>query len=177
VQTLTKTAQITRGTFYLHYKDKADFLLQTEKQVINEWFEQAEMVTVIADTDSADGVTRVVGFDLNAGLQFADQHHRILATLFDTQFPQFRKMLLATLIQKLYQFGMTFEGNQQNFHMTENEIPASYLASAFMGMVMQWLADDRRFGYEHLGRSFAKLLPSQEATRLSQWFLTASLKA
>lgn len=177
MQTLTKTAQITRGTFYLHYKDKADFLLQTEKQVINEWFEQAEMVTVIADTDSADGVTRVVGFDLNAGLQFADQHHQILATLFDTQFPQFRKMLLATLIQKLYQFGMTFEGNQQNFHMTENEIPASYLASAFMGMVMQWLADDRRFGYEHLGRSFAKLLPSQEATRLSQWFLTASLKA
>lgn len=176
VQTLTKTAQITRGTFYLHYKDKADFLLQTEQQVIAEWFDQAEMVTAIADTNSAEGITRVVGFDLNAGLQFADQHHQILTTLFDAQFPCFRKQLLETLSQKLYRFGMSFEGDQENFHLTENEIPASYLASAFMGMVMQWLADDRRFSYEHVGRSFAKLLPSTEVTRLSQWFLTSSLE-
>ncbi len=175
MQALTKTAQITRGTFYLHYQDKADFLLQTEKQVIAEWFAHAETITTVADEASATGRVRVVGFDLNAGLQFADQHHQILTTLFDTQFPQFRKTLLDTLIQKLYRFGMSFEGDQENFHMTENEIPASYLASAFMGMIMQWLADDRRFGYEHLGRSFAKLLPDQQATRLSQWFLTTNL--
>lgn len=176
MQSLTKTAQITRGTFYLHYKDKADFLLQTEKQLIAEWFEYAEMVTAITDPASAGDVIRVVGFDVNAGLQFADRHHQILTTLFDPQFPQFRRLFLDTLMGKLFQFGLRFEGDQQNFHLTENEIPASYLASAFMGMVMQWLADDRRFGYEHLGRTFAKLLPSPQASRLSQWFLTASLK-
>ncbi len=176
MQSLTKTAQITRGTFYLHYKDKNDFLLQTEKQLITEWFEHAEMVTAITDPTASDDVIRVVGFDLKAGLQFADRHHQILTTLFDAQFPQFRRLLLDTLIQKLFQFGRHLEGNQQNFPPTENEIPASYLASAFMGMVMQWLADDRRFGYEHLGRTFADLLPSPQATRLSQWFLTASLQ-
>jgi len=176
VQTLTKTAQITRGTFYLHYKDKADFLLQTERQVVDEWFFHAETITAITDTNTPAGVLQVTGFDLNAALEYADKHHQILATLFDTQFPRFREYLLSTLIQKLYEFGLNFEGNRQNFHMTENEIPASYLASAFMGMVMQWLADDRRFSYSHLGRSFAALLPSPEATRLREWFITCNLE-
>ena len=39
VQKITKTANITRGTFYLHYRDKQDFVEAAMNGIIDQLFE------------------------------------------------------------------------------------------------------------------------------------------
>lgn len=40
VQKITETANITRGTFYLHYKDKQDFIQSAIQEIIDDFFNQ-----------------------------------------------------------------------------------------------------------------------------------------
>lgn len=40
VQKITETANITRGTFYLHYKDKKDFIRSAINEILDEFFDQ-----------------------------------------------------------------------------------------------------------------------------------------
>ena len=37
VQKITETARVTRGTFYLHYKDKQDFVESAINSILNEF--------------------------------------------------------------------------------------------------------------------------------------------
>lgn len=40
VQKITETANITRGTFYLHYKDKRDFIKSAMNEILDDLFAQ-----------------------------------------------------------------------------------------------------------------------------------------
>ena len=40
VQKITETANITRGTFYLHYKDKQDFIQSAIQEIVDDFFNQ-----------------------------------------------------------------------------------------------------------------------------------------
>lgn len=40
VQKITETANITRGTFYLHYRDKQDFIESAMKDILDDFFAQ-----------------------------------------------------------------------------------------------------------------------------------------
>ncbi len=61
VQKLTSTAAVTRGTFYLHYKDKPAFVDQALEDLVTELFDQAIVTVAIGDviTNPADPLRRV----------------------------------------------------------------------------------------------------------------------
>ena len=40
VQKITETANITRGTFYLHYKDKQDLIQSAIQEIVDDFFNQ-----------------------------------------------------------------------------------------------------------------------------------------
>lgn len=42
IQEITEKAELTRGTFYLHYQDKQDFLVQIMNEVLEELIEQVK---------------------------------------------------------------------------------------------------------------------------------------
>lgn len=160
VQKLTQTAQITRGTFYLHYKDKVDFLEQTEQQVIDEWFAAAK-------TTLAPEGEPTTGFALGPALRYVDTHHSILLVLLHPQFTQFQPRLLQRFEREL-------AGYAQHLPTPSDaqpplDVQTAFLATAFTGLVHHWLNDNRRYRPEYLGQSFCQLL-KPEATPVAAWF-------
>ncbi|MFD1455560.1 TetR/AcrR family transcriptional regulator [Levilactobacillus lanxiensis] len=160
VQKLTQTAQITRGTFYLHYKDKVDFLEQTEQQVIDEWFAAAK--TTLTPQGEP---TR--GFALGPALRYVDQHHQILLVLLHPQFTQFQPRLLQRFEREMTAYAQhlpTPDGEQPPL-----DVQTAFLATAFTGLVHHWLNDNRRYRSEFLAQSFCQLL-KPEVTPVAAWF-------
>ncbi len=161
VQKLTQKAQITRGTFYLHYKDKLDFLEQTEQQVIDEWFATAKTTTITPQGDPTNG------FALGPALRYVDEHHQILLVLLHPQFTQFQPRLLQRFERELLAYGRQLPAPAGDEPPVD--IQAAYLATAFTGLVHHWLNDNRRYRPEFLARTFCQLL-APETTPLATWF-------
>lgn len=160
VQKLTQTAQITRGTFYLHYKDKIDFLEQTEQQVIDEWFATAK-------TTLTPGGEPTAGFALGPAMRYVDSHHQILLVLLHPQFTQFQPRLLQRFEREMTHYA------QQLAEDTEQQPPLdiqiAFLSTAFTGLVHHWLNDNRRYRPEFLAESFCALL-KPETMPVATWF-------
>ncbi|KRK90315.1 transcriptional regulator [Levilactobacillus koreensis JCM 16448] len=160
VQKLTSTAQLTRGTFYLHYKDKTDFYEQTEQQVIDEWFATAR--TVIAPEGKS-----MSGFSLGPALRYVDRHHQILTVLLHPQFTQFRPRLQQRFERELLAFSQQLPATASEGSPIDIQI--TFLTSAFLGLVEHWLNDNRRYRSEFLAQSFRQLA-TPDVTPLAAWF-------
>ncbi|MFC6261201.1 TetR-like C-terminal domain-containing protein [Levilactobacillus fujinensis] len=160
VQKLTSTAQLTRGTFYLHYKDKTDFYEQTEQQVIDEWFAAAR--TVIAPNGES-----VSGFALGPALRYVDRHHQILTVLLHPQFTQFRPRLRQRFERELLGFSQHLPAVGTDEPPIDIQI--TFLTMAFLGLVEHWLNDNRRYRSEYLAQSFRQLA-TPNVTLLATWF-------
>ncbi|MEN2368100.1 TetR/AcrR family transcriptional regulator C-terminal domain-containing protein [Levilactobacillus brevis] len=160
VQKLTQAAAITRGTFYLHYQDKADFLAQTEQQVIDEWLAAGK--TLLAPYGHP-----VNGFALGPALRYVDDHHQILMVLLQPQFAHFRTQLQQRLEQELLVFSQQLP--QSNVLTSPLDVQVSFLATGFIGVIDHWLADDRRYRPDYLAQAFQQLLPL-ESLPVAAWF-------
>lgn len=164
VQKLTQTAEITRGTFYLHYQDKVDFFEQTEQQVIDEWLAAAK-------TTLAPNGEPVSGFALGPALRFADDHHQILAVLLHPQFTQFRPRLIQRFEQELSHFGQQVDRLNDEPPL---DVQVAFLATAFIGLVQHWLRDDRRYRPDYLANSFYQMI-TPETMPVAAWFAPVGL--
>ena len=76
VQKITETANITRGTFYLHYKDKKDFIRSAINEILDEFFDQVMVES--EDLSFSKGQTVQV-FSLQKAFQYIESE----ADIFD----------------------------------------------------------------------------------------------
>ncbi|KRN01703.1 transcriptional regulator [Levilactobacillus senmaizukei DSM 21775 = NBRC 103853] len=165
VQKLTQSAQLTRGTFYLHYKDKADFLTQTEDQVVNEWFTAAK-VTLAPNGEP------VAGFALAPALRYIESHRHIVSVLLGPDFGRFRPHLRERFEHEL--MGYSRQLTPQLANLPPKDIQVTFLVTAFLGLVQQWLDDDLRYRPEFLARAFRQMI-SPELRPLAGWFSLVGL--
>jgi AcrR family transcriptional regulator len=137
VKDITTQADINRGTFYLHYKDKFDLLEQTEADIVQEVASiilQANSLS-LADFHRTQQPLPVMVkmfeyFQENASLVRA-----ILGIKGDIAFQiQLRKAIEMNLSKVGF-----FEGiNSQNF-LLPSEYIITYVIAAHLGVVQMWL--------------------------------------
>ncbi|MFC6181970.1 TetR/AcrR family transcriptional regulator [Lactiplantibacillus daowaiensis] len=159
VQQLTATAAVTRGTFYLHYKDKPDFIDQALDDLVTELFEKA-IVTVSIDeviTNPSDPLRRVQVFSLSNALSYIDQHAEAFRTLLLEQ----RQLAISRrmnqqLTKWMQQFYHDFEDQ-----FADLEVPVSiqiaYYVSATLGLITDWLANDMIYTPRYLTKCIKKM--------------------
>lgn len=142
VKDITQRANINRGTFYLHYRDKFDLLEQTVTGLAEECKNillQANALN-LNDYKNIDEpvpiiVTLFEYFDQNASLMRA-----LLGLKGDLSFQnQFKKVLWSNIFEK----ELSVHIKKENF-LVPSEYLISYLISAHLGVVQHWLAKDSR---------------------------------
>jgi len=136
VQDITTRANINRGTFYLHYRDKFDLLEQTETKIIQDVrniIQQADALD-LADFDGGDRplpfvVTMFEYFKENASLI-----HAILGLKGDIAFQSRVRKAAETFLQS----GLIAGVRVENF-LVPGEYLIAYLLSAHFGVIQAWL--------------------------------------
>ncbi|WP_338210963.1 TetR/AcrR family transcriptional regulator [Lactiplantibacillus paraxiangfangensis] len=159
VQKLTSTAAVTRGTFYLHYKDKPDFVDQALEDLVTELFDQAVVTVGIGDiiTNPVDPLRRVQVLSLSRALGYIDQH----ADAFKTLLLEQRQLAVNRRInQQLTKWMENFYHDFED-QFTDLEVPVSiqiaYYVSATVGLITDWLANDMIYTPRYLTKCIKKM--------------------
>lgn len=173
VQKITETANITRGTFYLHYKDKRDFIKSAIDEILDEFFDQV----MIEKHDPETGTTFEV-FSLNEAFQTVEENAEVFDVLLNTkQGDFFYQQLADRLSQNLFAFAKHLASDSDDVAVPV-KIQVSFLTAAVLGVISSWLKDDMIYTPRYMTQSMTKLLNkfSGQAMLLTAFF-DGSLKS
>jgi AcrR family transcriptional regulator len=153
VKDITTRAKINRGTFYSHYQDKYDLMTKCEEELMNEMANKIikNVPNIIADlgtnAPNTTPLTILVPFfeylNRNRGFMKA-----VLGPKGDLSFQtKLKEFMWKTL----------FESNKNPLVKQENllvppEYLVSYIASAHIGVIQQWLNSDREESPQEIAR-------------------------
>ncbi|WP_078410145.1 TetR/AcrR family transcriptional regulator [Priestia abyssalis] len=153
VRDLTEKADINRGTFYLHYRDKYDLLEQSENEILQ------EIQEFMKEANPNDIV--------NANM--LDEPLSFVVKLFEyiKENGRFMKLILGPQGDPAFQVKLK-EFMKVNFHQKiatiskeDMLVPVDYLmayvTSAHLGVIQQWLAGDMKQSPQEMALTLAKM--------------------
>ncbi|KAF1084034.1 DNA-binding transcriptional repressor AcrR [Sporotomaculum syntrophicum] len=139
VKELTTKADINRGTFYLHYKDKQDLLEQCEEQIINE-------------INDILKIERQLNLEETLNYYSKYEPPPFVVKLFDyiLENASFMKVMLGPNGDPSFQIRMkeSLRKNmlvkiEEKFHKEQMMVPQecllAYISSAYLGVIQYWL--------------------------------------
>ena len=137
VKDITIRADINRGTFYLHYKDKFDLLEQTETEIIQ------DIQNIILQTDSLS----LANFHLTQQplpvmvqmFGYFKENAALVRAIFGIKGDiAFQIQLRKAIEMNLSKVGFFVGINSQNF-LVPSEYLITYVIAAHLGVVQMWL--------------------------------------
>ena len=152
VKDITTRAKINRGTFYSHYQDKYDLMTKCEEEFMQE---MADMIlknapNIIADLEtntSTTPFTYVISI-----FEYLDRNRRFMKAVLGPK----GDLSFQTKLKK-FVWKTLFENNKnplvkQESFLVPAEYLISYIASAHIGVIQQWLNSDREETPQEMAR-------------------------
>lgn len=159
VQKITETAHITRGTFYLHYKDKKDFVKKAMDEIINEFFESV----MVESTTLVKGKTIQV-MSLNRAFDYIEKNSDIFTILLDrAQNNNFYRQLYSRLTEKMETFVREMGDNLDDLDVPM-KVQVAFTASAILGLIAQWLNNGLIYTAKYMTKTVSKILNRFESS-------------
>ncbi|KAA0547097.1 TetR/AcrR family transcriptional regulator [Bacillus sp. BGMRC 2118] len=156
VKDITSRATINRGTFYAHYQDKFDLMTKCEEEIMVEMSKIAELnfpsvVTTLESNSSNEGPFSIAILML----QLINENNRFLkAVLGPNGDLSFQTRLKDFMWKTIYGIGFIKEENL----LVPGPYLASYIASAHIGVIQQWLNSGRKESPEEIARILSTIM-------------------
>lgn len=153
VQKITETANITRGTFYLHYKDKRDFIKSAMKEVLDDFFDHV-MVDSFNYHLTKERTVQV--FSLDKAFQYIEANADVFDVLLNNeQSNSFYEQFYNRLATYLTNYGNTV--NDQKQLTVPLNLQISFIDSALLGLISHWLQDGLIYTARFMTQSTEKM--------------------
>ncbi|MDR4434808.1 TetR/AcrR family transcriptional regulator [Bacillus tequilensis] len=156
IQEITEKADLTRGTFYLHYQDKQDFLFQSMTEVLDDLIRQVKPETP-AEPVSIDEDHPPVSFVKL--FEYIHEHAEYFQVMLsDRGLPQFRSLMTEFVQKRIYEELLSSIEESESMLQVPKEILVSYITSAHIGVICSWLES---------GMKYSPLFMANQLTRLT----------
>jgi AcrR family transcriptional regulator len=158
---LTTRADINRGTFYLHYIDKYDLLEQIEKELLQELQQNIKNTTLIDHitinaADSIESVNKPIPYMKKVFEYVKENSVLIKAILGPNGDPRFQNKIKELIHNNVFEKNLIKAFNKENMLVPEKYF-ISYLLSAHIGVVQEWLESDMEKSPEDMAIILAKM--------------------
>lgn len=154
VQKITETASITRGTFYLHYKDKHDFIKSAIKEILDDFFAE---VMVDSDDFSLSMKRTVQVFSVSRAFNYIEKNADIFDVLLNSEKTDFfYEQMYDRLANGLANYCNTVN-NPQKQQSVPLQLQISFIDSAFLGFIRHWLKDGMIYTARYMTQSVEKM--------------------
>ena len=160
IKDLTETAEITRGTFYLHYKDKESYIHVMMLELIDECFKSVIHSLEQADQDEQEEHLMQPTFSLVHLFEYVSERPAFFKVLLldetgSSYQPYFNQKLANYMIehQKFSELGRQSRVPQ--------ELISSFLSYSILGYIVNWLDNGQMYAHRFMAQNLAKLLNSE----------------
>lgn len=171
VQKITETAAITRGTFYLHYKDKQDFINRAMSEILDDFFDDV-MIDGNDYFKEVDGLPVQV-FSLQKAFKYIENEAEVFDVLLNNQENDlFFRQLYERLSDRLKKFH-----EQLKSEFVDLEVPIAlqiaFVVSAELGLIRHWLHDGMIYTPHYMTQSVSKMLQefSSDGVSFTDFFI------
>lgn len=158
VQKITETARVTRGTFYLHYKDKQDFVESAINSILNEFFDSVLIKQELNSDDN--GPISVQAFSLRRAFEYIEDNAETFDVLLNNKKNEFfYERMYNSLADKLAAYYHQLElAGQVSDEDVPLRIQIALLDSAIMGLISHWLKDGLIYTPRYMTTNVVKML-------------------
>ncbi|MFH0348158.1 TetR-like C-terminal domain-containing protein [Bacillus sp. SW14] len=156
IQEITEKADLTRGTFYLHYQDKQDFLFQSMTEVLDDLIRQVKPETPVEPVSIDEDHPPLSFVKLFEYIHKHAEYFRVM--LSDRGLPQFRSLMAEFVQKRIYEELLSSIKESDKALQVPKEILISYITSAHIGVICSWLES---------GMKYSPLFMANQLTRLT----------
>lgn len=156
VQKITEKASITRGTFYLHYKDKQDFIERSLSEILDDFFD----AVMIDGTDYLPAISTdesISVFSQQRAFKYIENEAETFDVLINNQENEpFFDHLYARLADYLQKFHQQVGAQFAELGVPVN-LEISFIVSAELGLIKNWLRDGMIYTPRYMTQSIDKI--------------------
>jgi AcrR family transcriptional regulator len=155
VQEITEKADLTRGTFYLHYIDKQDFLSKTMNEMLMDLVDHVKPENINKENTSEEKNAPISFLKLFEFINKNSDFFKVM--LSDKGIPLFRSNMTTIVKTKIY--GELIESIvdfEEKLDISK-EILISYITSAHIGVICSWLESDMKFSPIFMAKQLTQL--------------------
>ncbi|WP_339320901.1 TetR/AcrR family transcriptional regulator [Paenibacillus sp. FSL W8-0194] len=155
VKDITARANINRGTFYLHYRDKYDLLEQSEQELIEgmvaiiRTIRPFNLDELLAKDEPVPQIVELIEY-MNGQADFLKT---ILGPKGD---PAFHSLVRSMMSKYLFEKNIVPLIKKENA-LVPTEYLVAYISSAHLGIIQEWLAQGRKESPRELALIMTKL--------------------
>jgi|WetSurMetagenome_2_1015567.scaffolds.fasta_scaffold361133_1 AcrR family transcriptional regulator len=155
IEDITEHADLGRTTFYLHYKDKEDLLIQCIQEVANELASQIDLV--IPSSNYPGGL--VESNPILFVFQHASQNAILYRIILRGEGSSYKasSRLREIISHYAYEF---LDERRNRFHITNAvplEVIANYFSGSLLGMLTWWLENNMPYPVQEISEMFRRL--------------------
>lgn len=153
VKDITTRAKINRGTFYAHYQDKFDLMTKCEDEIMLEMSKIAKQNIPVVIAALETNSSTITAFPLAVSIfEYLNENSGFMKAVLGPKGDLSFQTRLRDFVWK------TMFGNEPESLIIEENllVPgqylASYVASAHIGIIQQWLNSDRKESPQEMAR-------------------------
>ncbi|HDR6289190.1 TPA: TetR/AcrR family transcriptional regulator [Bacillus cereus] len=150
INDITELATVNRATFYLHFQDKDDLVVQMIDEMLTQLFGDA--LKISSEDKSIDELQRYIALHVFEHISQYNEFFRIM--LIEKGIPKFMTQM-KNFIFTFYKD--KFSKARYNTLPVPKEVIASYIASAYIGVIKWWLENDMPYSPEVMANQMIQL--------------------
>ncbi|AMV61402.1 TetR/AcrR family transcriptional regulator [Pediococcus damnosus] len=167
IQCITKAAKVTRGTFYLHYTDKHDFVKKVVHDFVKDFF-RSSLVDAKPFLEQKVQISehQVQVFSLEAGFKYIATEYQTFMVLFGlTGENRFNDEIKSEFFYYLRLFSTKLD-----LKSSTQGIPSSlkneFIISGLLGMIQDWLAQGMIYTPHFISTKAYELLHQKDSEKV-----------
>ena len=157
VNEIVKMAELNRGTFYLHYENKEDFINTISNEILDEfvmWIKRAQKINSIKSEKFNSNKPKDTLYEM---FSFVGENHKFFSTMLgENGLTVFRDKMQETIKNRVYKeliHSIKLEGKC----VVDKDILFEFTSSSCMGLILYWLNNGRKESVEYMAEELTKI--------------------
>ncbi|NMB90828.1 MAG: TetR/AcrR family transcriptional regulator [Chloroflexi bacterium] len=160
IEDITEQADLGRTTFYLHYRDKEDLLMESISELVDDFIRELANIPIVQFLQPDEGSVSWTGGPFLMAFQHAARNETLYRVILRGEGTYTAARRLREIITQAVEDFLNIKKERNELDVQfkiPREVFLNYLATSILGILTWWLEQEQPYGPEEMARMYQKL--------------------